>query len=133
MSVNGVLAYLSPVRIVNLILRDWMPNLDTHYLGGCAVSDKAFRVVVYQEGESWIAQMLEHDICAQGPDLDTVRRRFIHTVNAEILESTKSGKKPLEGIDPAPQRFEEFWQRRSSFAECDSAAADVPLQLAIAA
>jgi hypothetical protein len=97
------------------------------------VTNKGFRVVVYQEGDRWIAQMLEHDIRAQGPDLSTVHKRLMATLQAEIAESISKGRLPLEGIDPAPPRFEEYWAKRSSFTEQDQVADNVPVCLAIAA
>lgn len=97
------------------------------------MSDKPFRVVIFQENDHWIAQMLEHDLCAQGPDLKTVRARFLATYCAELIESERSGREPLEGIAPAPAEFEQMWRDRSPFQECEKVNGKVPIQLAIAA
>lgn len=63
------------------------------------------RVVVYRDGEAWIAQCVEYDICAQGKDFDTAMRRLIGTVNAESDYTMKKYGKEFAGIDPAPSVF----------------------------
>lgn len=56
--------------------------------------------VTYQEGDSWIIQGLEHDICVQGANYDHAKRRFAIAVEYEALESGN-----LDHIPQAPQRF----------------------------
>lgn len=107
--------------------------LNSNILGVCTVSENAVRVVIFKEADQWIAQMLEHDICAQGPDLDTVRERFLATLRAEVAESERNGHAPLENIGPAPALFEQKWNQRSSFAECRDGDDGVPVEFAIAA
>jgi hypothetical protein len=85
------------------------------------------RAVVFKDGDAWVAQALEHDICAQAPDLPTLRLRFLATVRAEIEESEQSGRAPLEGIPPAPDRFFKLWDQRSKFV--DSSSDEVELAL----
>jgi len=72
------------------------------------------RVVVFQDGDAWIAQCLDYDICAQGPNLDAVRKRFNVVMAAEIDESSRRNGAPLSGIGPAPQWLQDKWQEPES-------------------
>ena len=63
------------------------------------------RVVVFKEGDNWIAQCLEHDICVQAADLDTLRDRVDVAINAEHEHCVSSGKDGFSAIPPAPEHF----------------------------
>lgn len=67
------------------------------------------RVVVIQEGDVYVAQCLEHDICTQGPDIETLRARMDCLLEVELGEG--------QVIDPAPQRFHKMWDRAQSLSE----------------
>jgi hypothetical protein len=71
------------------------------------------RVIVFQDGDLWVAQGLEHDIGAQAADLDTLYQRFVATLRAEVQMSIESGDEPLAGIAAAPRRFHQMWDQRS--------------------
>lgn len=64
------------------------------------------RVVVFQEAELWVAQCLDHDVCVQGPDLDTVRSRMHIALKAEPA---------LTNLPKAPEHFFKLWERKSEF------------------
>ena len=59
------------------------------------------RVIVFHEGESWIAQCLEHDICVQAPDLGTLRRRLDMTLHLE--------RENIHLVEPAPEHYLKLW------------------------
>ena len=67
---------------------------------------KTLRIVTFKEGDIWVAQCLEHDVCAQASDLDTVRSRIEMALQAES---------PLEKLPEAPAHFFELWDRKSDF------------------
>ena len=71
---------------------------------------EALRVVVFQEDETWIAQCLEHDICAFAPDRAALRERFISLLLFEYNLSIERNGSPFAGIDPAPQKFHDMWK-----------------------
>ena len=71
------------------------------------------RVIVFNDAGVWVAQCLEFDIGAQAADLDTLRARLDVVIGAELKESEERGGRPFEGIEPAPVRFQEMWDRRS--------------------
>lgn len=62
-------------------------------------------VVLYQEGNCWIAQGLEYDITAQAFSLPELHQRFALKVAAEVVISIDLGKEPLQGLSPAPEVF----------------------------
>jgi len=59
----------------------------------------------------WIVQGLEYDICVQAETLEAVQTVFETTLNATALASMELGRKPFEGIDPAPKKFWEMFNR----------------------
>jgi hypothetical protein len=61
------------------------------------------RIVAFQEGDFWIAQCLEVDICAQANDFSTLSERIEVAIEAE---------KPLEKLPQAPDRFFKMWEAR---------------------
>jgi hypothetical protein len=69
---------------------------------------KTIRVIFFQEGETWLAQGLEHDICVQAATLDELYGRFEVAV---CLESEPTGN--LDHIEKAPDHFFKLWDRRS--------------------
>lgn len=68
--------------------------------------NRTIRIVTFKEGEIWVAQCLEHDVCAQAADLDSVRARIEAALEAEA---------PLEALPEAPAHFFELWERKSDF------------------
>lgn len=69
------------------------------------------RVVVFKDCDAWVAQCLEHDICAQADDLTEVTARLKITLAAERDLSLSQGKKPFEGIPPAPKHYFKLWEK----------------------
>jgi hypothetical protein len=93
---------------------------------------ESLRVVVFQEGDAWIAQGLEHDIAAQGSDLEAVRERFVATFAAEQRQAREQGKQTLD-IAPAPEHFFQMWEERSSFSAKLDGGNDSQVELALCA
>lgn len=67
---------------------------------------KDLKVVIFKEADQWVAQCLDHDVCVQGPDLDTVRSRMEVALKAES---------PLDKLPKAPEHFFKMWDRKSDF------------------
>ena len=68
----------------------------------------SFRIIVLQEEGMFVAQGLEHDICVQAEDMDTLARRFVETVDLEGEE--------IDQIEPAPAHFHEMWDGATELA-----------------
>lgn len=71
------------------------------------MKDEKIRVIVFQEGDAWLAQGLEHDICVQASTLDDVYGRFEVAVRLECDEGS------LAHIEAAPVHFFELWDKRA--------------------
>jgi hypothetical protein len=74
------------------------------------VNRESIRVIVYREGDAWVAQCIEHDISAQGCDFQTAMRRLTATVNAESSYTVKKHGKEFASIDPAPKIFADMFE-----------------------
>jgi hypothetical protein len=77
-----------------------------------APTSGTIRVVVFQDGDKWVAQCLEYDIGAQADDIDTLNERLKVVLKAELKESLARGKAAFADIGPAPQRFHNMWEHR---------------------
>ena len=66
---------------------------------------KQLRVVAFQEGDSWIAQCVDYDLCVQGADLAQVKRRMTALIRLEADYTQKKHGAIFAGIDPAPDYF----------------------------
>lgn len=69
------------------------------------------RIVAFQKDGTWVAQCLEHDIAAHGPDLDTVLIRIDDTLCAEAEYTNDKYGAPFKGIEAAPSLYETLWDR----------------------
>jgi hypothetical protein len=66
------------------------------------------QVLIFREGESWIAQGLNYDITGHGQSLNDVIRNFWETFACQIVVDLTHGDKPLANIKPAPKYY---WQK----------------------
>ena len=82
----------------------------------------AINAVIYQDGDDWIAQGIEHDICAQGRSIQEARRAFEESVVGMALFGVASGKRPLSDIPPAPEEFHAMFEKAE--VSIDSATKD---------
>ena len=71
------------------------------------------RVVILKEGETFVGQCLEHDICAQGGTVDEMLDRLAKTV--ELEESERGGA--LGDIEAAPDDYHKMWAASRRFAD----------------
>jgi hypothetical protein len=72
------------------------------------VAGDKLRIVVFKDGDTYVAQALEHDICTQAPDMKSLRRRMDALVDAERA----SGKAAFDSIAPAPKHYFDMWDGR---------------------
>lgn len=68
------------------------------------------RVVVFEEGEYYIAQCLEYDICTQAKSLKELQKRFALNFFSNIAVCLELGRAPLAGIPKAPKRYWEMFE-----------------------
>jgi hypothetical protein len=69
------------------------------------------RVIMFRDGNQWVAQCLEYDIGAQAQDLETLEARLGVALDVEFETSLEVHGVPFAGINPAPPHFHEMWGR----------------------
>lgn len=62
------------------------------------------RIVTFKEGDLFVAQALEVDVCAQGRTMEEANRRLVATMCAEDADAKANGRSLLD-IGPAPHPF----------------------------
>lgn len=63
--------------------------------------NESVRVLVFNTEGMWVAQCLEHDVCVQADNIDTLQRRFEDAMFCEADQ--------LDVIGQAPQFFFDQW------------------------
>lgn len=66
--------------------------------------------IAFQEGETWVVQGIEYDIVAHANDVKALPDAFGRAVMENMTITEHLGRRPLEGIKPAPQRFRELYE-----------------------
>lgn len=62
-------------------------------------------VVIYEEGDHWIAQGLQFDITAQARTPTDLPGRFMRAMVSEVAVALELGEEPLVSVPQAPKRF----------------------------
>ena len=75
-------------------------------------TEKNLRVIVFREGDVYVAQCIEYDIAAQGATIESVIDRLELTIDAEFAFCGEDGKEPRESISPAPVYYHKLWEDR---------------------
>jgi hypothetical protein len=70
-------------------------------------------VIVYPEGDLFVAQCLEKDIATQARDIPTLLERLDLTIDAECAAARERGEELFSKIGAAPNYFHELWEKRS--------------------
>lgn len=66
-----------------------------------------------EEDGMWFAQCLEHDIAAQGANLDELRLRIGRTIAGQIAVNLQHGEEPFANIPAAPPEFWEEFNKKA--------------------
>jgi len=65
--------------------------------------------VAFREGDAWIVQGIEHDICAHAQDLSDLPAVFMRAIAETVVIAQHLGRQGLEGVKPAPDRFRKMF------------------------
>ena len=68
-------------------------------------------VVVYEDGDLWVAQGIEFDIAARAPNISLLPRAFERALIANFAATHAVGRTGFAGIGPAPREFREMFER----------------------
>ncbi|MEQ8281669.1 MAG: hypothetical protein RIC04_02765 [Parvibaculum sp.] len=69
--------------------------------------------VVFPDGDYWVVQGIEHDICAQGRTIKDACRAFEEAVCASAMIGLAQGVSPLDDIAPAPEKYRRMFEHAS--------------------
>jgi len=75
------------------------------------------RVLVMRQGPEWLAQGLEYDLSAQGANQKQAIAAFLAVLRGHLTLDKKHGRRPLEGVHSAPERFVEAFEKLQQNAE----------------
>jgi hypothetical protein len=67
--------------------------------------------IAYEEGGAWVIQGIEYDIVASAADFRSLPKAFMRAVMDNACITEYLGRKPLEGIEPAPAHFRELFDQ----------------------
>ncbi len=76
--------------------------------------ENQINAVAFREGGDgglWVIQGIEYDIVAHTSDVEAIPEAFMRAVAENTRITNHLGRKPLEGIGPAPRRFLEMFNR----------------------
>jgi hypothetical protein len=69
------------------------------------------RVVVYPEGDRWVARCLEVDLCTSASTLDELPAKVRKQLYLQKLLDHRAGRQPFENFKPAPKVYWELFER----------------------
>lgn len=72
---------------------------------------RTINAVVFKHGDVWIIQGVELDIVARAVDVADAPEAFMRAVMDSAVISEELGRRPLDGIKPAPERFRAMFAR----------------------
>jgi hypothetical protein len=68
-------------------------------------------VVVFEDGDLWVAQAIEFDIAARADKPSKLPRAFERALVANLATNHSFGRQALSGIPPAPQRYRALFEQ----------------------
>jgi hypothetical protein len=68
-------------------------------------------VVVYEDGDQWVAQAIEFDIAARADKASKLPRAFERALVANLSINHELGRANLDQIAPAPPEFRDMFEK----------------------
>lgn len=69
------------------------------------------RVLLFQDGDFWCAQCLDHDLAAQADSRDDLENEFERVLIEHLHISEELGQEPFLGLAPAPDLFHQMYAK----------------------
>ena len=67
--------------------------------------------VIFPEGDQYIAQGLEFDICVFGKTIEIAQRRFVRALMSTAAATIEQNKTCMQDIPAAPQKYWDMFKR----------------------
>lgn len=78
------------------------------------MSDVHINAIAFKEGDVWVVQGIEYDITTHVYDVSEVPDAFMKAVFENACITLQLGRKPLEGIKPAPLKYKAMYESAST-------------------
>ncbi|MGD1926357.1 MAG: hypothetical protein ACFB03_19550 [Paracoccaceae bacterium] len=78
------------------------------------------RILVIKEGDVFVAQCLEYDICTQANSFGEVERRMDVLLGLECRAGLNETGSEFGHIDAAPDEFHKMWDSAKAFEKSES-------------
>ena len=75
------------------------------------------RILVFKDGDIYVAQCLEVDIAACADSVNRLRENIVGTIDAYRQETIERHGVAFQGIEPAPQEFHDMWDSANKFEQ----------------
>lgn len=96
-----------------------------------AVIEVKISGVVFREGDQYVVQGLEYDICAFGKTLENAQKRFERSVMGTAMHCLSENKECMADIPPAPQKYWKMFKTSGVKVELIADISEEPLRTPI--
>jgi hypothetical protein len=69
----------------------------------------SLNILLFKEGDVWVAQCLQYDLVAQGSSIPEVKRRFTDVFVGQAIIDVTAGKKPFSDLAGASVVYRDRW------------------------
>lgn len=76
------------------------------------------RGVIFREGDQYVVQGLEYDVCAFGKALEIAQKRFERSVLSTAIICLEQGKECMADIPPAPKKYWDMFKASGRHLAC---------------
>jgi hypothetical protein len=66
--------------------------------------------IAFKEGDAWVIQGIDYDIVAHTYEVTAAPHAFMRAVIENMVITQHLGRRPFEGINPAPERFRSMYE-----------------------
>ncbi len=84
------------------------------------------RAVLFQEGDAWCAQCLEHDIAAEARSLSELKAELETVLSIQVEMAIERGQEPFASLPPAPAKYFRMFEQ---FERANGVEEDRPISL----
>jgi hypothetical protein len=79
--------------------------------------ERTLRILLFKPGSQWVAQCLDVDLVAQGPEIDDALEAFASVLTGRILLDLKAGREPLSSCEQPPAKYLELARRAKALRD----------------
>lgn len=79
--------------------------------------ERTLRILLFKPGSQWVAQCLDVDLVAQGPEIDDAIEAFASVLTGRILLDLKAGREPLSSCGQTPPQYVELAERAKALRD----------------